>query len=117
MLVAAAGHVIGWSDAHRDEAGLLLHGAGEFDRDAWPAALRERVDGAGHAAEAALRAIAARMPVDLPRALLAAVDVPYAMARRRLLAGAFEPGARALAETAAPRDPTRGRRAGSAASR
>jgi AcrR family transcriptional regulator len=89
-LVAAARHVVAWSRRHRDEAWLLLHGANEFAQDDWPAATRRAIEQQQRDAEAALRAVATALGGGrdtLDRVILAVVDIPYAVVRRRLRAG------------------------------
>jgi AcrR family transcriptional regulator len=89
-LAAAARHVVTWSRTNRDEAQTLLHGADELGQPEWPPATRRAIEEQQHEAEAALRAVAAAIgggQETLERAVLAAVDIPYAAVRRRLRAG------------------------------
>jgi AcrR family transcriptional regulator len=89
-LVAAARHVVAWSRRNRDEAWLLLHGANEFAQADWPAATRRAIEQQQRDAEAALRAVATALGGGrdtLDRVILAVVDIPYAVVRRRLRAG------------------------------
>ena len=86
-LVAAARHVVAWSRRNRDEARLLLYGADEFAQADWPADTRRAIDQQQRDAEAALRSVAGALgggSETLERAVLAAIDIPYATVRRRL---------------------------------
>jgi len=86
-LVAAGRHVVAWSRRNRAEAWLLLHGANEFAQPEWPAATRRAIEQQQRDAETALRGVAAVLGRDtLDRVVLAAVDIPYAVVRRRLRA-------------------------------
>ena len=79
-----------WSRRHRDEAGLLLRGPREFAQADWPEATRREIHEQPREAQTALRTLADRLgggAETLERVVLAAVDVPYATIRRRLLAG------------------------------
>jgi AcrR family transcriptional regulator len=89
-VVAAARHVVAWSRRHRDDARLLLYGADEFAQAEWPPATGRAIERQQGDAEAALRSVAGALGggrETLERAVLAAVDVPYAVVRRRLRAG------------------------------
>jgi AcrR family transcriptional regulator len=89
-LVAAARSVVGWSRRNRTEARLLLYGADEFAQAEWPAAIRRATEEQRRDAEAALRSVADALRGGRngrERAILAAVDIPYAVLRRRLSAG------------------------------
>jgi AcrR family transcriptional regulator len=89
-LVAAGRHVVAWSRRNRDEASLLLHGPNEFAHADWPAGTRDAIEQQQRDAEAALRAVVAALGGGrdtLDRVVLAAVDIPYAVVRRRLRAG------------------------------
>jgi AcrR family transcriptional regulator len=89
-LVAAARHVVVWSRRNRDEARLLLYGADEFAQAHWPAVTRRAIEQQQSDAEGALRSVAGALDggtETLERAVLAAVDIPYATVRRRLRAG------------------------------
>jgi AcrR family transcriptional regulator len=89
-LVAAGRHVVVWSRGSRDEASLLLHGAREFAQAEWPAGTRQAVERQQRDAEAALGAVVAALGGGrdtLDRVVLAAVDIPYAIVRRRLRTG------------------------------
>jgi AcrR family transcriptional regulator len=88
--VAAARYVVTWSRRNRDEARTLLYGANELGQPDWPDTTRRAVEEQQRAAESALRAVAAALgggQETLERVVLAAVDVPYAAVRRRLIAG------------------------------
>ena len=104
-LVTAARHVVVWSRRNRAEALVLLHGASELAQADWPVATRRAAEQEQREAEAALRAVAASLGGGrdtLDRVVLAAVDIPYAVVRRRLRTG--EPMTRraeALAEESA----------------
>jgi AcrR family transcriptional regulator len=90
-LVTAARHVVAWSRRNRDEARLLLHGADEFAQAEWPAATRRAIEQQQRDAEGALRVVATALGGGrdtLDRVVLAVVDIPYAVVRRRLRAGA-----------------------------
>jgi AcrR family transcriptional regulator len=89
-VVAAGRHVVEWSRRNRDEAFLLLHGPNEFAQAEWPAGTRREVEQQQREAEAALRAVVSALGGGrdmLDRVVLAAVDIPYAVVRRRLRAG------------------------------
>jgi hypothetical protein len=88
-LVAAARHVVTWSRRNREEARLLLYGADEFGQADWPAATRRATEEQLREAEAALRSVASALGDGhrTERVILAAVDMPYAVLRRRLRAG------------------------------
>jgi AcrR family transcriptional regulator len=89
-LVAAARHVVTWSRRNREEARLLLYGADEFGQADWPAATRRATEEQLREAEAALRSVAGALGDGrdrTERVILAAVDMPYAVLRRRLRAG------------------------------
>ncbi len=89
-LVTAARHVVAWSRRNRPEALLLLHGASELARADWPVATRRAAEQEQREAEAALRAVAASLGggrETLDRVVLAAVDIPCAVVRRRLRSG------------------------------
>ena len=86
----AARHVVAWSRRHRTEARLLLYGARELGDADWPAETRRAVEQHQRDVELALRSVAAALGGGrdtLDRVVLAAVDIPYAAVRRRLLAG------------------------------
>jgi AcrR family transcriptional regulator len=88
--VAAAQHAISWSRRNRDQARMLLYGAGDFARLEWPDGTRCAIEEQQRDAEAALRSVAAALgggSAGHERAILAAVDIPYAVLRRRLRAG------------------------------
>jgi AcrR family transcriptional regulator len=97
--VAAAWHVIAWSRDHDVELRILLRGPGEFAADDWPAGLRGRAEATQSRLDDALRDAAGRLPDHrgdaLERVVLATVDLPYAVARRHLRAGAGRIPARA----------------------
>jgi len=89
-LVAAARHVVAWSRRNRDEARLLLYGADEFAKADWPPGTRRAIERQQRDADAALRSVVGAVggaSETLERAVLAAVDIPYAIVRRRLRAG------------------------------
>jgi AcrR family transcriptional regulator len=89
-LVAAARHVVSWSRRNRDQARLLLYGADDFGQAKWPARTRRATEQQRRDAEAALRSAAGALGGSRDRherVILAAVDVPYAVLRRRLSAG------------------------------
>lgn len=89
-LAAAARHVVAWSRRNRDEARLLLYGADEFAQADWPPDTRHAIEQHQRDAEAALRSVSATLgggSETFERAVLAAVDIPYATVRRRLRAG------------------------------
>ena len=88
-LATAARHVVSWSRRNRDEATLLLYGADEFAKAEWPAGTRGAIEAQRSDAEAALRSVAETIGGSretLERVIIAAVDIPYATVRRRLLA-------------------------------
>jgi AcrR family transcriptional regulator len=89
-LVEAARHVVVWSRRNRDAAWLLLHGPNEFAQRGWPPDTRHAIEQEQRAAEAALRAVAAALGGGRDmrdRVVLATVDIPYAVVRRRLRGG------------------------------
>jgi AcrR family transcriptional regulator len=88
-LVAAARHVVSWSRRNREEARLLLYGPDEFGQEEWPAQIRRATQQQLREAEAALRSVAGALGGGSDRherVILAAVDIPYAVLRRRLRA-------------------------------
>jgi AcrR family transcriptional regulator len=89
-VVAAARYAISWSRRNRNEARLLLYGADEFSQAEWPADTRRTIEQQRRDGEKALRSVAGALgggSQTLDRVILAAVDIPYATIRRRLLAG------------------------------
>ncbi|MFC4908453.1 TetR/AcrR family transcriptional regulator [Actinomadura gamaensis] len=103
---AAARHVVSWSRANPEQAAVLLHGAEALGRKEWPAAQAARADAGTERARAALASLAKRLdastPVDVDRVTLAVVDLPLALVRRHLRAGAPLPAhAEDLAEECA----------------
>src|ERR671918_436003 len=89
-LVAAARHVVSWGRRNRKQARLLLYGADEFGQAEWPAGTRRATEQQRRDAEVALRSVAGALAGSRDgqeRVILAAVDIPYAVLRRRLRAG------------------------------
>lgn len=89
-LAAAARHVVVWSRRNRDEAWLLLHGPNEFAQPDWPPDTRRAIEQEQRDAEAVLKAVAAALGGGRDtrdRVVLATVDIPYAVVRRRLRGG------------------------------
>lgn len=107
--LAAAAHTVAWSREHEDEARLLLHGAHELELKTWPEPLRRRHRREQAKVAAAIEALAERLGAgseeERERVVLATVELPLALVRRRLRAGepipaaaerTIEPGVRAL---------------------
>ena len=95
--LAAARHVVRWCRAHPDEATVLLHGAEALG------AAADAPEGRP-AAERAIAATARRLGGRgaRERVVFATVDIPYALVRRHLRAGARVPaGAEAMVARAA----------------
>ena len=92
-LVAAARHVVAWSREHPRDLRILLRGPAEFELATAPADVRARVEAAQQRLEDAFRSTATRLPGDPADArdvvVLVTVDLPYAVARRHLRAGAI----------------------------
>lgn len=90
--VDAARHVVAWSREHPRELRILLRGPGGFEVAAAPEDVRERIDAVQRRLEAAWRRAAARLPGEEEDALeiivLTTVELPNAVARRHLRAGA-----------------------------
>jgi AcrR family transcriptional regulator len=90
--IGAALHVLRWSREHLDEARvLLLYRREDLVRE-WPVELGEELATLNGEVESALRAHARRRygsqrAIAVQRVTFALVDVPYAAARRYLLAG------------------------------
>ena len=80
--VAAALFTLQWCRDHDDEARVLLVGADALDRPAWPEYVRTRRSALRRTLNRAL----ARLDVEPERLRAAVVDVPYAIARRHLVA-------------------------------
>lgn len=103
--LAAAAHTIAWSREHEEEARLLLHGAGELELDTWPAPLRRRHRREQAVVTAAVADLAERLDAageeGRERVILAVVELPLALVRRRLRAGeAIPAGAERTVEPA-----------------
>lgn len=107
--LAAATHTVAWPRAHENEARLLLHGADELELRTWPEPLRRRHRREQAKVAAAIAELAERLGADgeedRERVVLATVELPLALVRRRLRAGepipagaerTIEPGVRAL---------------------
>lgn len=92
---AAARHVVAWSRRHPDQATTLLYGADAFDRPHWSAAHCRRAETGNERVHAALAALAASLDLHGPegadRVTLALIDLPLALVRRHLRAGAALP--------------------------
>jgi AcrR family transcriptional regulator len=87
--VAAASYVIGWCRDHPAEARLLLRGSEDFAAADWPPATRRRAAADRRALTKALQGRATELgEPTLDRILLATVDLPLAVVRRHLQAGA-----------------------------
>lgn len=89
--LAAAAHTVAWSREHEDAARLLVHGAGELRLETWPAPLRRRHERDREQVATALAGLARRLGgrgrEGRERVVLATVDLPLALVRRRLRAG------------------------------
>jgi AcrR family transcriptional regulator len=104
--VAAAVFVIDWCRDHPAEARLLLRGPDDFAAADWPEPTRRRAAADRRALSKVLQARADELgtPDSLDRILLATVDLPLAVVRRRLQAGPrakLAPDAGALVEQTA----------------
>jgi len=82
---SAARHVVAWSRAYPERARVLLHGMAAFSPDEWPADERQRAADADRGVRAALRSLG---HPSAEQVVVALVDIPYAVVRRHLLAGA-----------------------------
>jgi AcrR family transcriptional regulator len=93
--LGAAAHTIAWSRAHPDQAQVLLYGAADFGSESWPAAERDRLAARRAEVATAIDALTARLGLagsrDRERVVLATVDLPLALVRRCLSAGAAVP--------------------------
>lgn len=89
--LALADHAIAWSRANEAAARLLLHGAAELGRDEWPAPLRRAWERREKLAIEAIVDLGRRLEMTddrgRERLLLAVVELPLALVRRRLRAG------------------------------
>nr|WP_090345992.1 TetR/AcrR family transcriptional regulator [Mycolicibacterium malmesburyense]CRL78492.1 transcriptional regulator [Mycolicibacterium malmesburyense] len=86
--VAAARHTVQWCREHRTEAAVLLAGADALCAGDWPPELRDR----RRRLHRRLRRLLAGVHTDADRLTAAVIDIPYAVVRRHLLAGAEIPG-------------------------
>jgi AcrR family transcriptional regulator len=94
----AARHVVAWCREHHGEARILLYGAADFDQDRWSDDERAALDAMNARVFAAVRGLGG----DLDKVTLALVDLPAALVRRHLRAGAAIPArAEDLAEETA----------------
>lgn len=89
--VDAARHVVAWCRANPGEARVLLYGAADFDREHWAEEDRTALDAMNGRVTAALGEFARPGGRDLDRVVLALVDLPGAVVRRHLRAGAEIP--------------------------
>lgn len=101
----AAKHTITWSRDHEQEARVLLYGAADFGSESWAEAERERLDRRQAEVAAAINGLVVKLGLRgtdaRERTLLATVDLPLALVRRRLAAGERVPvGAEQLIEPA-----------------
>lgn len=92
----AALHVVRWSRQHTEEARVMVLYRREDLAARWPAELGDELARLNGAVEAAVAAYARRRygrsdPESLRRVAFALVDIPYAAARRSLLAGEAPP--------------------------
>lgn len=89
--LAAAAHTVAWSREHENEARLLLHGADELEMRTWPEPFGRRHRREQAKVAAAIADLAERLGADgeegLERIVLATVELPLALVRRRLRAG------------------------------
>lgn len=89
--LGAATHTIAWSRGHPQQARILLYGAADFGFEDWPKPERARLAARQDAVGAAIDFLAERLALDgregRERTLLATVDLPLALVRRRLSAG------------------------------
>ncbi|AUY48613.1 TetR/AcrR family transcriptional regulator [Streptomyces sp. CB01881] len=105
---AAARAAVAWCRRNPLRAVLLSYGPDDFGRAEWPAEQAGRADRGNARIRAAVAAFTRRLdataPVDAARVTLALVDLPLAIARRHLRAGAtLPPYAEELAESTALR--------------
>ncbi|MGI5269408.1 TetR family transcriptional regulator [Nonomuraea sp. CA-218870] len=103
---AAARQVVAWSRAHPEQATVLLYGADDFDRAHWSEPHRRRAEAGNQRVHAALATLADTLephtPESADRVTLALIDLPLALVRRHLRAGAaLPPHAEDLAEDSA----------------
>jgi AcrR family transcriptional regulator len=87
----AAGHVVDWSQAHPDQARLLLHPRRDFQPGDWPEELTRRAAAQDRHLRAALRDLTGRLGGDPERVVVAVVDLPLAVVRRHLTNGGTLP--------------------------
>ena len=103
--LGAAAHTIEWSRDHGEEARVLVYGAADFGYESWAEPERQSLASRQAEVAAAIDALAAKLDLQggdaRERVLLATVDIPLALVRRRLTSGERVPaGAEQLIEPA-----------------
>lgn len=103
--VAAARHVVEWSQANPSYTAVLLYSPADFGAADWPEEAKQRLAADNRHALRAVRATARRLgaksALDYDRVTVALLDVPYGLVRRHLRAGGIPRHAADLAEQTA----------------
>jgi AcrR family transcriptional regulator len=103
--VAAARHVIEWSQANPAYTAILSYSPADFGSADWPEEATARLAASNRRTLREIRALARRLgattTADVDRVTVAVLDLPYGLVRRHLRTGGIPRHATALAEQCA----------------
>jgi AcrR family transcriptional regulator len=103
--VAAARHVVEWSQANPAYTAILSYSAADFGSVDWPDEAMARLEASNRRTIRAIRALARRLGAttraDVDRVTVVVLDLPYGLVRRHLRSGRIPRHAAALAEQCA----------------